>query len=90
MNEQRKKELKKLSLEAKRQIIIGTNKAKSGHPGGSLSCTEILTYLYFDKMNIDPKNPDKADRDRFVLSKGQDRYEFYLELQRLVRHTLSS
>lgn len=70
MNEQRKKELKKLSLEAKRQIIIGTNKAKSGHPGGSLSCTEILTYLYFDKMNIDPKNPDKADRDRFVLSKG--------------------
>ena len=70
MNEQRKKELKKYSLEAKKQIIIGTNSAKSGHPGGSLSCTEILTYLYFDKMNIDPKNPDKADRDRLVLSKG--------------------
>ncbi len=70
MNEQRKRELKKLSLEAKKQIIIGTNCAKSGHPGGSLSCTEILTYLYFDKMNIDPKNPDKADRDRLVLSKG--------------------
>ncbi len=70
MNEQRKKELKKHSLEAKKQIIIGTNSAKSGHPGGSLSCTEILTYLYFDKMNIDPKNPDKADRDRLVLSKG--------------------
>ncbi|MBO5746319.1 MAG: transketolase [Clostridia bacterium] len=70
MNEQRKIELKKYSLEAKKQIIIGTNCAKSGHPGGSLSCTEILTYLYFDKMNIDPKNPDKADRDRLVLSKG--------------------
>ncbi len=70
MNEQRKKELKKLSLEAKKQIIIGTNSAKSGHPGGSLSCTDILTYLYWDKMNIDPANPDKSDRDRFVLSKG--------------------
>lgn len=70
MNEQRKTELKKLALSAKKQIIIGTNRAKSGHPGGSLSCTEILTYLYFDKMNIDPANPGKADRDRFVLSKG--------------------
>lgn len=70
MNEQRKKELKKLSLEVKRQVIIGTNSAKSGHPGGSLSCAEILTYLYFDKMNIDPANPAKPDRDRFVLSKG--------------------
>ena len=70
MNEQRKSTLKKYSLEAKKQIIIGTNCAKSGHPGGSLSCTEILTYLYFDKMNIDPKNPDMPDRDRLVLSKG--------------------
>ncbi len=70
MNEQRKKELKKYSLEARKQIIIGTNNAKSGHPGGSLSCTDILTYLYFDKMNIDPKNPDMPDRDRLVLSKG--------------------
>ncbi len=70
MNEQRKKELKKLSLQAKRQVIIGTNRAKSGHPGGSLSCTDILTYLYFDKMNIDPKNPQMEGRDRLVLSKG--------------------
>ena len=70
MNEQRRKELKKLSLEVKKQIIIGTNCAKSGHPGGSLSCSEILTYLYFEKMNIDPANPKKADRDRLVLSKG--------------------
>jgi transketolase len=70
MNEQRKKELRKLALEVRRQIIIGTNKAKSGHPGGSLSCTDVLTYLYFEKMNIDPANPQKADRDRFVMSKG--------------------
>lgn len=70
MNEQRKTELKKLALEVRKQIIIGTNSAKSGHPGGSLSCADILTYLYFDKMNIDPANPQKADRDRLVLSKG--------------------
>lgn len=70
MNEQRRTELKKLALEAKKQIIIGTNRAKSGHPGGSLSCTEILTYLYFDKMNVDPQNPKNPTRDRFVLSKG--------------------
>ncbi|MBO5908713.1 MAG: transketolase [Clostridia bacterium] len=70
MNEHRKKELRKIALEIRRQIIIGTNRAKSGHPGGSLSCTDILAYLYFEKMNIDPKNPQKADRDRFVMSKG--------------------
>lgn len=70
MKEQRKNELKKFALEARKQIIIGTNSAKSGHPGGSLSCTDILTYLYFDKMNIDPKNPDMPGRDRLVLSKG--------------------
>ena len=45
-------------------------KAKSGHPGGSLSITDVMTYLYFEEMNIDPKDPQKADRDRFVLSKG--------------------
>ena len=70
MNEQRKIELRKLALEARKQIIIGTNRAKSGHPGGSLSCTDILTYLYFDKMNIDPQDPKKEGRDRVVLSKG--------------------
>ena len=70
MNEQRKIELRKLALEARKQIIIGTNRAKSGHPGGSLSCVDILTYLYFDKMNIDPQNPKKEGRDRVVLSKG--------------------
>ena len=51
-------------------IIEGTFNAKSGHPGGSLSIADTLTYLYFDKMNVEPKNPDAPDRDRFVLSKG--------------------
>ncbi|MFR7855160.1 MAG: transketolase, partial [Acutalibacteraceae bacterium] len=70
MDEQRKKELKKFALKVKKHVIVGTNRAKSGHPGGSLSCAEILTYLYFEKMNIDPKNPQMENRDRFVLSKG--------------------
>jgi len=51
-------------------IIESTHAAKSGHPGGSLSCTELITYLYFYRMNVDPKNPGWEDRDRFVLSKG--------------------
>mgnify|MGYP002624787817 CR=1 FL=1 len=63
-------ELKKHAVEVRKGIIIGTHAAKSGHPGGSLSATEAFTYLYFEEMNIDPKNPKKADRDRFVLSKG--------------------
>ncbi len=60
--------------EAARQIRIGviegTHAAKSGHPGGSLSIADIMAYLYFEEMNIDPANPKMADRDRFVLSKG--------------------
>ncbi len=51
-------------------VIEGTHAAKSGHPGGSLSIADILAYLYFEKMHIDPANPDDPDRDRFVLSKG--------------------
>ena len=51
-------------------IIEGTHAAKSGHPGGSLSIADVLTYLYFEEMNIDPADPKKEDRDRFVLSKG--------------------
>lgn len=70
MNGQRKTELRKLALEARKQIIIGTNRAKSGHPGGSLSCADILTYLYFEAMNVDPAHPDDPGRDRLVLSKG--------------------
>lgn len=62
--------LKKTANEIRKGIIEATFNAKSGHPGGSLSCTEILTYLYFEKMNIDTKNPKWENRDRFVLSKG--------------------
>ena len=65
-----KKELAKVACNVRMGIIEGTFNAKSGHPGGSLSITEILTYLYFKEMNIDPEAPVKADRDRFVLSKG--------------------
>ena len=65
-----KKELAKIACNVRMGIIEGTFNAKSGHPGGSLSIAEILTYLYFKEMNVDPANPDMADRDRFVLSKG--------------------
>ena len=63
-------ELRKVANEVRKGIVVGTNAAKSGHPGGSLSAADILTYLYFEEMNIDPKDPAKADRDRLVLSKG--------------------
>ncbi len=63
-------ELQKIAVEVRRGIIDGVHSAKAGHPGGSLSAAEIFTYLYFEEMNIDPKNPKDPDRDRFVLSKG--------------------
>ena len=63
-------ELKQTAVEVRKGIVTATHAAKSGHPGGSLSATEISTYLYFEEMNIDPKDPKKEDRDRFVLSKG--------------------
>lgn len=65
-----KKELAKIACNVRMGIIEGTFNAKSGHPGGSLSIAEILTYLYFKEMNVDAADPMKADRDRFVLSKG--------------------
>ncbi len=70
MEASRKLELQKIACKVRMGIIEGVHAAKAGHPGGSLSCADILTYLYFEKMNIDPKNPKMADRDRFVLSKG--------------------
>lgn len=63
-------ELQKMAVEVRKGIVTGVHAAKAGHPGGSLSAADVFTYLYFEEMNIDPKNPGKADRDRFVLSKG--------------------
>ena len=63
-------ELRKQAVEVRKGIVEGVHSAKAGHPGGSLSAADIFTYLYFEEMNIDPKNPKDENRDRFVLSKG--------------------
>ncbi len=63
-------ELQKTAVEIRKGIVTAVHAAKAGHPGGSLSSADVYTYLYFEEMNIDPKDPKKADRDRFVLSKG--------------------
>ena len=73
-------ELKKTANEIRKGILTSVHAAKAGHPGGSLSSAEILTWLYFEEMNIDPKNPRKADRDRFVLSKGHSAPGYYSAL----------
>lgn len=65
-----KLELQITANEIRKGIIAAVHSAKSGHPGGSLSAADIFTYLYYEELNVDPKNPDKPDRDRFVLSKG--------------------
>ena len=63
-------ELKETAVEIRKGIVTAVHSAASGHPGGSLSAADIFTYLYFEEMNIDPKDPKKEDRDRLVLSKG--------------------
>lgn len=73
-------ELQKMANEVRKGIITGVHAAKAGHPGGSLSAADIFTYLYFEEMNIDPKDPKKADRDRFVLSKGHTAPGLYAAL----------
>ena len=65
-----KLELQKTANEIRKGIVTAVHSAKAGHPGGSLSAADVFTYLYFEELNIDPKDPKKADRDRFVLSKG--------------------
>ena len=80
MNEARIIELKNIANNVRIGIIDATHAAKSGHPGGSLSIADILTYLYFEKMNIDPKNPKMEGRDRFVLSKGHTAPGLYATL----------
>ena len=73
-------ELEKLANEIRKSIVTAVHSAKSGHPGGSLSSADIFTYLYFEEMNIDPKNPKMEDRDRFVLSKGHVAPAYYSTL----------
>ena len=92
-----KQELMKTANEIRKGIVTAVHSAKSGHPGGSLSAADIYTYLYFEEMNIDPKDPKKADRDRFVLSKGHtapglystlaNRGYFPVEDLKTLRHT---
>ena len=75
-----KLELMKMANEIRKGVITAVHSAKSGHPGGSLSAADIYTYLYFEELNIDPKDPRKADRDRFVLSKGHTAPGYYATL----------
>ena len=75
-----KLELMKTANEVRKGIVTAVHSAKSGHPGGSLSAADIYTYLYFEEMNIDPKDTKKADRDRFVLSKGHTAPGYYSTL----------
>lgn len=75
-----KLELMKTANEVRKGVVTAVYHAKSGHPGGSLSASDIYTYLYFEEMNIDPKDPKKADRDRFVLSKGHTAPGYYSAL----------
>ena len=92
-----KLELMKTANEVRKGIVTAVHSAKAGHPGGSLSAADIFTYLYFEEMNIDPKEPKKADRDRFVLSKGHtapglysvlaQRGYFPVEYLKTLRHT---
>ena len=80
MDRSRKQQLSKIAAQIRLDILEETHEAKSGHPGGSLSITDVLTYLYFEEMNIDPAYPDKPDRDRLVLSKGHTAPALYAAL----------
>lgn len=76
-----KLELQKTAVEVRKGIVTSVHSAKAGHSGWTLSAADIFTYLYFEEMNIDPKDPKKADRDRFVLSKGHTAPDFILHMQ---------
>jgi transketolase len=80
MNEKRICELSVIANKVRKNALTAVYSAKSGHPGGSLSIAEVLTLLYFEVMNIDPKNPKDPDRDRFVLSKGHTAPALYSTL----------
>ena len=80
METAKKQELAKIARQVRMDILDEVHAAKSGHPGGSLSITDFLTYLYFCEMNVDPKNPKAPTRDRFVLSKGHTAPALYAVL----------
>ena len=80
MDEAKKKSLTKMALQVRMGAIEGVFHAKSGHPGGSLSVADVLTYLYFEEMKVDPQKPHWKDRDRFVLSKGHAAPALYATL----------
>ena len=80
MNQAEKKQLQVMACKVRHGILDGVFSAKAGHPGGSLSATEMFTYLYFKEMNIDPQNPKMPTRDRFVLSKGHTAPGLYAAL----------
>ena len=80
MDISKKRELQKRACNIRMGVIEGTFNAKSGHPGGSLSVSDIMAYLYFSYLNVDPKNPKAEDRDRFVLSKGHSAPALYSAL----------
>ncbi|MBQ7356401.1 MAG: transketolase [Clostridia bacterium] len=80
MTSAKKQELALIANNIRKNVIEGVYNAKCGHPGGSLSIADILAYLYFEEMNIDPKNPKMEDRDRFVLSKGHTAPALYAVL----------
>ena len=75
-----KLKLMKTTNEVRKGIVTSVHSAKAGHPGGSLSAADLFTYLYFEELNVDPKDPKKADRDRFVLSKGHTAPGLYAAL----------
>ena len=80
MEQQKQARLKQIAADIRLGILEGVHAAKSGHPGGSLSIADILAYLYFEEMNVDPNNPKWEDRDRFVLSKGHTAPALYAVL----------
>ena len=75
-----KLKLQKIALEIRKGALTAVYSAQSGHPGGSLSIADLLAYLYFEEMNVDPKNPKNPDRDRLVLSKGHTSPALYAVL----------
>ncbi len=80
MDQAKKQELVKMAAQIRLDILRGVHAAKSGHPGGSLSIADVMTYLYFEEMNVDPQNPDMENRDRLVLSKGHTAPALYAAL----------